>query len=63
MRPRYRYIMRDQVKDRVTAIMTHETHPAGGFRPPVSDRPHWILLLALAAAYTAAATFSKEGLG
>ena len=63
MRPHYRYIMRDQMKDRVTAIMAHELH--GTCRAPLalSERPRWLMFLALAAAYTAAFTLSKDGFG
>lgn len=51
------YIMRDQVRDRVSSIMAHELHAvttaSGGL-----GRSVWVLLVALAAAYTAALTLS-----
>jgi hypothetical protein len=50
MKPRYSYVMRDQVRDRVASIMAHELrygHGGGAI-----GRAHWLALLALVA-YTA----------
>lgn len=62
MRRQYRYVMRDQVRDRVTSIMEHELHhaatAAGG-----PERSVWVLLVALAAAYTAALSLSGPASG
>ncbi len=58
----YHYVMRDQVRDRVASIMAHELHDAataaGG-----PERSVWVLLVALAAAYTAALTLSGPASG
>ncbi|MCU0934918.1 MAG: hypothetical protein MUF66_02340 [Gammaproteobacteria bacterium] len=57
----YRYVMRDQVRDRVASIMDHPLRraaAAGGL-----DRSVWLLLAAIAAAYTAALTLSGPASG
>lgn len=61
MRRQYRYVMRDQVRNRVTSIMEHELHHAAAAGGP--ERSVWVLLVALAVAYTTALSLSGPASG
>jgi hypothetical protein len=62
MQRHYRYVMRDQVRNRVAAIMDHELHRAAAAGGGL-ERSVWLLLAAIAAAYTAAVTLSGPAAG
>ena len=57
MKSQQRYVMRDQVKDRVVSIMAHEV-PQYGAEGDVPERSVRLLLVGLVAAYAAALTLS-----